>query len=76
MTWEDAIIQVLREEGNSMSSEDIANKILGRGYKNTEHNDNPIGTVGGILSKNEKGLFEHILEEGKCKGKYKLKEIV
>ena len=72
MTWEDAIIQVLREEGNSMSSEDIANKILGRGYKNTEHNDNPKGTVGGILSKNEKGLFEHILEEGKCKGKYKL----
>ena len=72
MTWEDAIIQVLREEGNSMSYKDITNKILERGYMNPKKNDKPDRTVGGILSKNEKGLFEHILEGGKCKGKYKL----
>lgn len=75
MTWEEAIVQVLDEEGSPMSSKEITNKILEKGYKEA---DRPIEdqrkTVGGLLSKNEKGWFEHELEEGKCKGKYKLKK--
>ena len=76
MTWEEAIVQVLNEEGSPMSSKEITNKILEKGYREA---DRPIEdqrkTVGGLLSKNEKGWFEHELEEGKCKGKYKLKKI-
>lgn len=77
MKWEDAIIQVLNEEGRPMSSMEITNKILERGYRKA---DRPIEdqrqTVAGLLSQNKNGRFEHELEEGKCKGKYKLKEIV
>ena len=76
MTWEDAIIQVLREEGSPMSSKEITNKIIEKGYREADRPiDDQRKTVGGILSENKNGWFEHELEEGKCKGKYKLKKI-
>lgn len=76
MTWEDAIIQVLREEGRPMSSMEITNKILEKGYRKANRPiEDQRKTVGGILSENKNGWFEHELEEGKCKGKYKLKKI-
>ena len=78
MKWEDAIIQVLREEGRPMSSMEITNNILDKGYR--EAGGRPEKelrqTVAGILSEDKNGRFEHVLEEGKCKGKYKLKEIL
>ena len=74
MKWEDAIIQVLNEEGRPMSSMEITNKILEKGYREAGRPiEDQRQTVAGILSKNENGRFEHELEEGKCKGKYKLK---
>lgn len=58
-----------------MSSMEITNKILDKGYRKAGGRPEKElrQTVAGILSKNENGWFEHELEEGKCKGKYKLK---
>ena len=74
MKWEEAIIQVLAEEERPMSSVEITKKIIDKGYRDTKRNDKPEQTVAGILSKNENGWFEYILEDGKCKGNYKLVE--
>lgn len=74
MKWEEAIIQVLAEEGIPMSSVEITKKIIDKGYRDTRRNERPEQTVAGILSRNENGWFEHILEDGKCKGNYKLVE--
>ena len=66
MSWEDAIIKVLEEEGRPMSHVEITDMIINRGYYNaTKHSKQ---TVAGILSKNKKGLFIHIPEGNKMKG--------
>ena len=70
MSWEDAIIKVLEEEGRPMSHVEITDMIINRGYYNaTKHSKQ---TVAGILSKNKKGLFIHIPEGNKMKGGYTL----
>ncbi len=70
MSWEDAIVKVLEEEGRPMSHVEITDMIINRGYYNaTKHSKQ---TVAGILSKNKKGLFIHIPEGNKMKGGYTL----
>lgn len=73
-TWDDAIVRVLKEVDRVMTSAEITRMIIDKGYYYTKAKDfdTALGTVAGILSRNEKGLYRHMLEGDKSTGGYTL----
>lgn len=73
-TWDDAIVRVLKEEDRVMTSAEITRMIIDKGYYYTKAKDfdTALGTVAGILSRNEKGLYRHMPEGDKSTGGYTL----